>query len=145
MLWFGLGELRMPARRFPPPWSVEELDACFVVRDGNGQQLASARMRREGSSAILDTSPLHSSASVARRFAASFSAARRRSSPILRRLKPMARCSIAAPPCQADIRKPTLENSQARQVRQESHRAALVALDSSMPLSPDVRGHTPCP
>jgi hypothetical protein len=20
-------------RRFPPPWSVEELDACFVVRD----------------------------------------------------------------------------------------------------------------
>jgi hypothetical protein len=24
------------ARRFPPPWSVEELDACFVVRDHNG-------------------------------------------------------------------------------------------------------------
>jgi hypothetical protein len=21
------------ASRFPPPWSVEELDACFVVRD----------------------------------------------------------------------------------------------------------------
>jgi hypothetical protein len=20
-------------RRFPPPWSVEELEACFVVRD----------------------------------------------------------------------------------------------------------------
>jgi hypothetical protein len=31
----------MPARRFPPPWTVEELnDACFVVRDNNGQQLA---------------------------------------------------------------------------------------------------------
>jgi hypothetical protein len=31
----------MPARRFPPPWTVEEYnDACFVVRDGNGQQLA---------------------------------------------------------------------------------------------------------
>jgi hypothetical protein len=30
----------MPARRFPPPWSVEELDACFVVRDYSGQQLA---------------------------------------------------------------------------------------------------------
>jgi hypothetical protein len=30
----------MTARRFPPPWSVEELDACFVVRDSNGQQLA---------------------------------------------------------------------------------------------------------
>jgi hypothetical protein len=27
-------------RRFPPSWSVEELDACFVVRDHNGQQLA---------------------------------------------------------------------------------------------------------
>jgi len=27
-------------RHFPPPWSVEEQDACFVVRDGNGQQLA---------------------------------------------------------------------------------------------------------
>jgi len=30
----------MPARRFPSPWPVEELDACFVVRDHNGQQLA---------------------------------------------------------------------------------------------------------
>jgi hypothetical protein len=30
----------MSARRFPPPWTVEELDACFVVRDHNGQQLA---------------------------------------------------------------------------------------------------------
>jgi hypothetical protein len=30
----------MSQRRFPPPWSVEELnDACFVVRDANGQQL----------------------------------------------------------------------------------------------------------
>jgi hypothetical protein len=27
-------------RRFPPPWSVEELDACFVVRDHSGQALA---------------------------------------------------------------------------------------------------------
>jgi hypothetical protein len=23
----------MTARRFPPPWSVEEQEACFVVRD----------------------------------------------------------------------------------------------------------------
>ena len=30
----------MPARRFPPPWSVEEQPACFVVRDRNGQALA---------------------------------------------------------------------------------------------------------
>jgi hypothetical protein len=29
-------------RRFPPPWSVEELHAhaCFVVRDDSGQKLA---------------------------------------------------------------------------------------------------------
>jgi hypothetical protein len=27
-------------RRFPPPWTVDELDACFVVRDHNGQALA---------------------------------------------------------------------------------------------------------
>jgi hypothetical protein len=27
-------------RRFPPPWSVEELGACFVVRDHNGQKLS---------------------------------------------------------------------------------------------------------
>jgi hypothetical protein len=30
----------LPARRFPPPWSVEELDARFVVRDANGQALS---------------------------------------------------------------------------------------------------------
>jgi hypothetical protein len=26
-------------RRFRPPWTVEEQEACFVVRDHNGQQL----------------------------------------------------------------------------------------------------------
>ena len=30
------GEFSMP-RRFPPPWTVEETDACFIVRDHNGQ------------------------------------------------------------------------------------------------------------
>jgi hypothetical protein len=30
----------MPDGRFLPPWTVEELDACFVVRDHDGQQLA---------------------------------------------------------------------------------------------------------
>ena len=30
----------MPGRRFPPPWSVEETAACFIVRDGAGQALA---------------------------------------------------------------------------------------------------------
>jgi hypothetical protein len=28
----------MAARRFPPPWTVEELDACFVVRDHKRQR-----------------------------------------------------------------------------------------------------------
>jgi hypothetical protein len=27
-------------RRFPPPWSIDELEACFVVRDHDGQALA---------------------------------------------------------------------------------------------------------
>jgi hypothetical protein len=27
-------------RRFPPPWSVDELEACFVVTDSAGQKLA---------------------------------------------------------------------------------------------------------
>jgi hypothetical protein len=31
---------QMPARHFPPPWSAEELDACFTVRDHKGQALA---------------------------------------------------------------------------------------------------------
>jgi hypothetical protein len=30
----------MTHRRFPPPWSVDELEACFVVKDGGGQKLA---------------------------------------------------------------------------------------------------------
>jgi hypothetical protein len=30
----------MTSRRFPPPWSVEEQDACFVVIDSAGQKLA---------------------------------------------------------------------------------------------------------
>jgi hypothetical protein len=29
----------VPARPFPPPWSVEEIEACFIVRDVNGQAL----------------------------------------------------------------------------------------------------------
>ena len=30
----------MTERRFPPPWSVEELDACYAVHDHAGQKLA---------------------------------------------------------------------------------------------------------
>ena len=29
----------MTTRHFPPPWSVEELDACFIVKDSAGQKL----------------------------------------------------------------------------------------------------------
>jgi hypothetical protein len=27
-------------RHFPPPWSVQELEACFIVIDSTGQKLA---------------------------------------------------------------------------------------------------------
>ena len=30
----------MTNRRFPPPWSVEDIGAAFVVKDGGGQKLA---------------------------------------------------------------------------------------------------------
>jgi hypothetical protein len=35
----------MPPRRFPPPWQVDERDACFIVKDHNGQALAFAIRR----------------------------------------------------------------------------------------------------
>ena len=35
-------------RRFPPPWSVQDdLEACFIVRDHNGQALAYAYFEDE--------------------------------------------------------------------------------------------------
>ena len=37
----------MPERNFPPPWSVGELDSCFVVRDANGQALAYMYFEKE--------------------------------------------------------------------------------------------------
>jgi hypothetical protein len=37
----------MPERRFPPPWSVEELDSCFLVKDANGQALAYMYFEKE--------------------------------------------------------------------------------------------------
>jgi hypothetical protein len=36
---FCLGLLSL-CQRFPPPWTVEELEACFVVKDSAGQKLA---------------------------------------------------------------------------------------------------------
>jgi hypothetical protein len=38
----------MTDRRFPPPWSVEEQDACFDVRDHNGQALAYESSQPDG-------------------------------------------------------------------------------------------------
>jgi hypothetical protein len=32
--------LIVETRHFPPPWSAEETEACFIVRDANGQALA---------------------------------------------------------------------------------------------------------
>ena len=44
MRWERLRELAecpaMPPRRFPPPWSVDEQETCFIVRDASGQALA---------------------------------------------------------------------------------------------------------
>jgi hypothetical protein len=34
-------------RRIPPPWSVEETEACFIVRDANRQALASVCFEEE--------------------------------------------------------------------------------------------------
>jgi len=34
------GRAAITSRRFPPPWSAEETEACFIVRDANGQALA---------------------------------------------------------------------------------------------------------
>ena len=30
----------MTDRRFPPPWTLDEHDECFIVRDADGQALA---------------------------------------------------------------------------------------------------------
>ena len=35
------------ARRFPSPWIAEETDACFIVRDANGQALAYVYFQEE--------------------------------------------------------------------------------------------------
>jgi hypothetical protein len=37
---FPAVKVAMTARRLPPPWSVEEQAACFVVVDRSGQKLA---------------------------------------------------------------------------------------------------------
>jgi hypothetical protein len=41
-----IGE-NITTRRFPPPWSAEERDASFIVRDANGQALAYVYFEQE--------------------------------------------------------------------------------------------------
>ena len=37
----------METRRFPPPWSAEETEACYIVRDANGQAIAYVYFEQE--------------------------------------------------------------------------------------------------
>ena len=41
------GRCETVTARFPPPWSVEELDACYVVREHDGQALACVYFEEE--------------------------------------------------------------------------------------------------
>jgi hypothetical protein len=43
----GRGSFLVSPRRFPPPWSVEETDACFIVRNADGQALAYTKSQRQ--------------------------------------------------------------------------------------------------
>ena len=36
----SLGVAKETRRRFPPPWTVNETEACFIVTDNTGQKLA---------------------------------------------------------------------------------------------------------
>ncbi len=39
--------LEVETRRFPPPWSAEQTEACYIIRDANGQALAYAYYEQE--------------------------------------------------------------------------------------------------
>ena len=54
------------ARRFPPPWSVEETDACFIVRDHNGQALAWVSVARRSRGEASSLHDLHCHLTVRR-------------------------------------------------------------------------------
>jgi hypothetical protein len=51
-LLLQLSSFAMSYRHFPPPWSVEELDACFVIKDDAGQKLAYVYFEEEPESLI---------------------------------------------------------------------------------------------
>jgi hypothetical protein len=46
--------LILPARRFPPPCTVEEQEACFVVGDHDGQALAYVYVEEESGPRLVD-------------------------------------------------------------------------------------------
>jgi hypothetical protein len=41
-------------RRFPPPWSIEEREESFIVKDANGQALAYLYFEDEPTAANVD-------------------------------------------------------------------------------------------
>jgi hypothetical protein len=43
----------MTSRRFPLPWSIEELDACFVVKDHDAQQYFEDEPGRRSAAKLL--------------------------------------------------------------------------------------------
>jgi hypothetical protein len=48
-----------PRRRFPPPWTVEEANnACFIIRDANGQALAYVYFKDETDRLSIGSAPL---------------------------------------------------------------------------------------
>ena len=57
-----------PSRHFPPPWTVEDKDAYFIVRDHNGQALAYvyAEDRRTGAKPLTRDEARRIAANVAK-------------------------------------------------------------------------------
>jgi len=51
--------MRMPQRRFPAPWSVEETDTCFIVRDANGRRSPTSIRGGAGDGAPADAGRGH--------------------------------------------------------------------------------------
>jgi len=58
----------VPARRFPPPWSIDETPACFIARDSGGQALAYVYCEDEPGGALQP--PSYSTKDEAQRIAA---------------------------------------------------------------------------
>jgi hypothetical protein len=41
------------SRRFPPPWSVDDTDACFIVHDADGHALTYVLFRGGAGTGML--------------------------------------------------------------------------------------------